>query len=292
MLPASLYSAVGSFSGYVEIREGETLVDTTDRFGGKVIECADLDSEQAAEFTPLLGELQNAVAEEAKRVNVENERVKAEEQRAQDSKTRLEELEQAKTNTETATGEANTARDEAKKAATDATSAAGKATDAAGLAETAKTNANTAAEEANDAATKAEAAARKADGAADTAVTAASTADEIVVDKDGNAELVARVSKVTPKDSDLLNFGAGTDTDASFVVIPVDGILNAASILCNSYKTINWSNKSGYIYSRDVSDIVIRDDRFTSKEKGLFGGFCGRDSGIGPAQRAKTTIWN
>ena len=25
---------------------------------------------------------------------------------------------------------------------------------------------------------------------------------------------------------------------------------------------------------------------------GLFGGFCGRDSGIGPAQRAKTTIWN
>ena len=26
--------------------------------------------------------------------------------------------------------------------------------------------------------------------------------------------------------------------------------------------------------------------------KWLFGGFCGRDSGIGPAQRAKTTIWN
>ena len=25
---------------------------------------------------------------------------------------------------------------------------------------------------------------------------------------------------------------------------------------------------------------------------GLVGGFCGRDSGIGPAQRAKTTIWN
>lgn len=28
------------------------------------------------------------------------------------------------------------------------------------------------------------------------------------------------------------------------------------------------------------------------RKKGLFGGFCGRDSGIGPAQRAKTTIWN
>lgn len=62
MLPAALYSAVGSFRGYVEIRDGETLVDTTDRFGGKVIECADLDAEQAAEFTPLLGELQDAIA--------------------------------------------------------------------------------------------------------------------------------------------------------------------------------------------------------------------------------------
>ncbi len=33
---------------------------------------------------------------------------------------------------------------------------------------------------------------------------------------------------------------------------------------------------------------------FTSRfeEIWLFGGFCGRDSGIGPAQRAKTTIWN
>lgn len=190
MLPAALYSAVGSFSGYVEIRDGDTLVDTTDRFGGKVIECADLDSEQAAEFTPLLGDLQNAVAEEAKRVeaekaraqaetervNVENERVKSEEKRAQDSKTRLEELAQAKTNAETATGEANTARDEANKAATDATSAAVRATDAAGLAETAKTNANTAAEEANAAATKAETAASSANSAAESASSAAVTA--------------------------------------------------------------------------------------------------------------------
>lgn len=60
MLPAALYSAVGAFTGYVEIREGETLVDTTDSFGGKVIECADLNSEQAAEFTPLLGEVRDA----------------------------------------------------------------------------------------------------------------------------------------------------------------------------------------------------------------------------------------
>lgn len=220
MLPAALYSAVGSFRGYVEIREGETLVDTTDRFGGKVIECADLDSEQAAEFTPLLGELQNAVAEEAKRVEAEESRAqaeterdeaekkrgKAEEQRAQDSKTRLEELAQAKTNAETATVEANTARDEAKKAATDATSAAGMAADAAGLAETAKTNANTAAEEANSAATKAEASARKADSAAETAVTAASTAERAANKADtaaGNAEIMAEKADASANKADI-----------------------------------------------------------------------------------------
>ena len=70
MLPAALYSAVGAFSGYVEIREGETLVDTTDSFGGKVIECADLDAEQAAEFTPVLRDMEQAVAD-TKRATIE-----------------------------------------------------------------------------------------------------------------------------------------------------------------------------------------------------------------------------
>ena len=70
MLPAALYSAVGVFSGYVEIREGEALVDTTDRFGGKVLECADLDAEQAAEFTPVLRDMEQAVAD-AKRATIE-----------------------------------------------------------------------------------------------------------------------------------------------------------------------------------------------------------------------------
>ena len=37
----------------------------------------------------------------------------------------------------------------------------------------------------------------------------------------------------------------------------------------------------------------LEDKTNTDFEKNrLFGGFCGRDSGIGPAQRAKTTIWN
>lgn len=70
MLPAALYSAVGVFSGYVKIREGEALVDTTDRFGGKVLECADLDAEQAAEFTPVLRDMEQAVAD-AKRATIE-----------------------------------------------------------------------------------------------------------------------------------------------------------------------------------------------------------------------------
>lgn len=62
MLPAALYSAVGAFSGYIEIREGETLVDTTDSFVGNVLDCIDADGEQAEEYTPLLGELQDAIA--------------------------------------------------------------------------------------------------------------------------------------------------------------------------------------------------------------------------------------
>lgn len=62
VLPAALYSAVGAFSGYIEIREGETLVDTTDSFAGNVLDCIDADGEQAEEYTPLLGELQDAIA--------------------------------------------------------------------------------------------------------------------------------------------------------------------------------------------------------------------------------------
>lgn len=149
MLPAALYSAVGAFSGYVEIREGETLVDTTDSFGGKVIECADLDSEQAAEFTPLLGELQNAVAEEAKRVEAENARVQAEAERAAG-------FAEAKQASQAATEAANDA-------AAGARSAAGSASDAA-------ESANTAAGKAKDAAAKAESDVRAFVNAAGTAI--------------------------------------------------------------------------------------------------------------------------
>lgn len=62
-LPASMCSAVGTAHAYIEIREGDTLVETTDSFACKVLECADMDAEQAAETAPLVVELQDAVAD-------------------------------------------------------------------------------------------------------------------------------------------------------------------------------------------------------------------------------------
>lgn len=65
-LPASMCSAVGTTHSYIEVREGETLVETTDSFACKVLECADMDAEQAEEAAPIIVELRDAV-ESAKR---------------------------------------------------------------------------------------------------------------------------------------------------------------------------------------------------------------------------------
>lgn len=192
MLPAALYSAVGAFSGYVEIREGETLVDTTDSFGGKVIECADLDAEQAAEFTPLLGELQNAVIEEAKRVEAEKARVQAETER------------------ETGFAEAKQASQAATEAANDA--AAG-ARGAAGSASAAAESANTAAGKAKDAAAKAESDVR-------TFVDAASTAigDAIVGAREDVDAAVKRSDAATAKAEDATKTANAANTAATQAV--------------------------------------------------------------------------
>ena len=224
MLPAALYSAVGAFSGYVEIREGETLVDTTDSFGGKVIECADLDSEQAAEFTPLLGELQNAVAEEAKRVEAEKARVQAETERA----TGFAEAKQA---AQTATTAANDAATEAKKAAGSASAAAEsastaaiKATDAAAKAEsdvrafvnaagTAVGDAIAGAKADVDAAVKrSDAATAKAEAAVKTADAANTAANQAVSDaRDAIAEVKATEAKLyTVAENILVGSETGT----------------------------------------------------------------------------------
>lgn len=61
-LPASMCSSVGTTHSYIEVREGEALVETTDSFACKVLECADMDAEQAEEAAPLIVELRDAVA--------------------------------------------------------------------------------------------------------------------------------------------------------------------------------------------------------------------------------------
>lgn len=224
MLPAALYSAVGAFSGYVEIRDGDTLVDTTDSFGGMVIECADLDTEQAEEFTPLLGELQNAVAEEAKRVEAEKARVQAETER----ETGFAEAKQAsQAATEAANDAAAGARNaagSASSAAESATTAARKATDAAAKAEsdvrafvnaasTAVGDAIAGAREDVDAAVKrSDAATAKAEDATKTADAANTAATQAVSDaRDAIAEVKATEAKLYPAAENIL---VGSDSGA------------------------------------------------------------------------------
>lgn len=476
MLPAALYSAVGAFTGYVEIREGETLVDTTDSFGGKVIECADLDSEQAAEFTPLLGEVRDATVKalESRIIHAEAETfdpgsdataslvqedgaqclslgiprgdtgAKGDRGEKGEQGPQGEKGDVGKTGPQGPQGPQGVKGDKcdpftyddftesqiaelqrpATEAATDAKAAIAevKATEAKlyPVAENILVGSETGAvAHVEDA--FAGAALRKitvegackqdgtpspeapvpiqvvehpvvmatgrnllnpeqlaadaphlysADGgrltvkasdgrawnmvdpsialhagtyyasgdgfeirdelnnsiinssgrftlardsrlkikvgtsalaypyvskaqierggaASDYAPHTSQTltftlpaehpylakigdvADEIKVDRDGNVELVACVSKVIPKDIDTINFGAGTNTDAPYVSFGVSGIASAIGILCNGYKTSGWTNKSGYIYCPNGLDIAIRDDRFTSKEKAI-----------------------
>lgn len=224
MLPAALYSAVGAFNGYVEIREGETLVDTTDGFGGKVIECADLDSEQAAEFTPLLGELQNAVAEEAKRVEAEKARVQAETERATGFAEAKQASQAATEAANDAAAGARSAAGSASDAAESANTAAGKATDAAAKAEsdvrafvnaagTAIGDAIAAAREDVDAAVKrSDAATAKAEDATETADAANTAATQAVIDaRDAIAEVKATEAKLYPVAENIL---VGSETGA------------------------------------------------------------------------------
>lgn len=237
MLPAALYSAVGAFMGYVEIREGETLVDTTDSFGGKVIECADLDAEQAAEFTPLLGELQNAVAEEAKRVEAEKARVQAETERATGFAEAKQAAQAATEAANDAAADANLAAGTASDAAKSANTAAGKATNAAAKAEsdvrafvnaagTAIGDAIAAAREDVDAAVKrSDAATAKAEAAVKTADAANTAATQAVSDaQDAIAEVKATEAKLYPAAENIL---VGSETGA---VAHVDDAFEGATL--------------------------------------------------------------
>lgn len=237
MLPAALYSAVGAFSGYVEIREGETLVDTTDSFGGKVIECADLDSEQAAEFTPLLGELQNAVAEEAKRIEAEKARAQAETERETGFAEAKQAAQTAAKAANDAAADANLAAGTASDAAKSANTAAGKATNAAAKAEsdvrafvnaagTAIGDAIAGAKADVDAAVKrSDAASAKAEAATETAETANTAATQAVSDaRAAIAEVKATEAKLYPAAENILK---GTVNDT---FVNVDDAFSSAAL--------------------------------------------------------------
>lgn len=95
------------------------------------------------------------------------------------------------------------------------------------------------------------------------------TADTIEVDQEGNVELVARVAKRLPSTIATLNWGPAAGTDAPYASFGVSGLTSKTGILCNSYITSIWTNKSGYIYCPNGIDITIRDNRFTSKDKAI-----------------------
>ena len=94
------------------------------------------------------------------------------------------------------------------------------------------------------------------------------TADTIEVDEDGNVELVARVERVLPIDQPL-DFGDGGDGSAYASLRKKHARISANSLMCSSYTPSNPTIKSGFIYTPNYTNIVIRDDRFTSKEKAI-----------------------
>lgn len=61
-LPEVCYAAVGMAHGYIELRRGAELVDTTDEMFIDVLDCIDADGEQAKEYKPLIAEAREAVA--------------------------------------------------------------------------------------------------------------------------------------------------------------------------------------------------------------------------------------
>ena len=94
------------------------------------------------------------------------------------------------------------------------------------------------------------------------------TADEIVVDEEGNVELVARVERVLPSDCPL-DFGDGGDGSAYVSLRKNHVSISVNSLMCSSYTPSSPITKSGFIYTPNYANIVIRDDRFTSKSQAI-----------------------
>lgn len=91
------------------------------------------------------------------------------------------------------------------------------------------------------------------------------TADEIVVDEDGNVELVARVARVLPSEQKI-TFVQGDEHSASYISFEfANDSESKLRVMSNAYETITWTAKSGYIYCPRTINVVIRDNRFTSE---------------------------
>lgn len=95
------------------------------------------------------------------------------------------------------------------------------------------------------------------------------TADEIRVDRDGNVELVARVARVLPS-KQKLSFVQGDEHSASYVSFNIaNDSASKLRVMSNAYETIIWTAASGYIYCPQTSNVVIRDNRFTSEAQAI-----------------------
>lgn len=90
-----------------------------------------------------------------------------------------------------------------------------------------------------------------------------------MVDEEGNVELVARVERVLPSDYRKLDFGDGGDGSAYASLRKSHASISVNSLMCSSYTPSNPTIKSGFIYTPNYTNIVIRDDRFTSKDKAI-----------------------
>ena len=70
-------------------------------------------------------------------------------------------------------------------------------------------------------------------------------------------------------DNRQLDFGDGGDGSAYVSLRLNHASISVNSLMCSSYTPSNPTIKSGFIYTPNYMNIVIRDDRFTSKDKAI-----------------------
>lgn len=74
------------------------------------------------------------------------------------------------------------------------------------------------------------------------------TADEIVVDEEGNVELVARVARVLPSEQKIIFVQGGDDFDSYVALTFANDSESQKRLMSSAYEAAEWATKSGYIY--------------------------------------------